>query len=124
MQAAGDGEGVPKYIQLARILRDIPTESALGQTYRVSRITVRQAIDTLVRDNFLQRRNIAQVYSFTSEMEQMGLSPSSRVMVLAVEEADEETARSLQLPVDDRRVTRLSRVRMWAGKTASRFPSP
>lgn len=138
MRAAGSNEGVAKYIQLARILQDkiirqeykpgekIPTELALGETYRVSRITVRQAIDTLVRDNYLARRhglgtyvlpqklrrNIAKVYSFTSDMEQMGLTPSSRVLALVVEEADDETARSLQLPADNRRVTRLSRVRM------------
>jgi DNA-binding GntR family transcriptional regulator len=138
MQSAVDSEGVPKYVQLARILRDkitskeygvgerIPTESALGETYRVSRITVRQAIDKLVRDSFLDRRqglgtfvlpqklrrNIAKVYSFTSDMVEMGLEPGSRVLSLAIEEADEQDARSLQLPAGNRRVTRLSRVRM------------
>ncbi len=138
MRRVRDTEGVPKYIQLAQILREkitrreyragdrIPSEAELGDTWQMSRITVRQALDRLVRDNFLERRqgrgtyvlpqklrrNIAKVYSFTSDMQQMGLKPSSRVLALEVEEADEEAALSLQLPSDRRTVTRLMRVRM------------
>ncbi len=141
MRAAGDSEGVPKYIQLGRILREkiarqdyrpgdrIPSEAALGDAYRVSRITVRQAVDRLVREGLLARRqglgtyvlaqklrrNISRVYTFTSDMQNMGLKPSSRVLELVVEEADEETALSLQLPSVNRRVTRLSRVRLANG---------
>ncbi|HUI72780.1 MAG TPA: GntR family transcriptional regulator [Spirochaetia bacterium] len=138
MRLGGEKEGVPKYIQLAQIIREkivrreygvgerIPSETELGSTYRMSRITVRQAIDRLVRDGFLERRqgrgtyvlprklrrNIARVYSFTSDMQQMGLKPSSRVLALAVEEAQPDAALSLQLPPDNRRVTRVVRIRM------------
>jgi GntR family transcriptional regulator len=141
VRAAGDSEGVPKYIQLGRILRDkivsqeyrpgdrIPSEVALGDTYHVSRITVRQAIDRLVRDGFLARRqglgtyvlaqklrrNISRVYTFTGDMQNMGLKPSSRVLELVVEEADEDTALSLQLPSSNWKVTRLTRVRLANG---------
>ncbi len=54
-------EGIPKYIQLAKILREkilaqeykpgeqIPTEADLCGKYNVSRITVREAIKTILR---------------------------------------------------------------------------
>ena len=141
MRSAADRDGVPKYVQLAQIVREkitrrqykagdrIPTEAELGDTYRMSRITVRQAIDRLVRDGLLERhqgrgtyvlpqklkRNIANVYSFTSDMHQLGLKPSSRVLALTAEEASAADALSLQLPAGNRRVTRLARVRMVNG---------
>jgi len=137
MRDAGDIEGVPKYIRLARILREqivrqqyqagerIPSEASLGESHRVSRITVREAIERLVREGFVERRqgsgtyvlpqklrrNIAKVYSFTSDMRHLGHRPSSRVLTLTVEEADEEVARTLQLPAANHRVTRIVRVR-------------
>ena len=70
MRRVRDTEGVPKYIQLAQILREkitrreyragdrIPSEAELGDTWKMSRITVRQALDRLVRDNFLERRQL------------------------------------------------------------------
>jgi GntR family transcriptional regulator len=137
MQEAGSAEGVPKYIRLARILREqivrqvykvgerIPSEGELGASHRMSRITVREAVDRLVQEGLLERRqgrgtyvlpqklrrNIAKVYSFTSDMLRLGLTPSSRVLSLVVENADRELTRTLQLPLENARVTRIVRVR-------------
>jgi len=141
MRWAAERDGVPKYVQLARIVREkitrrqykagdrIPTEAQLGVIYRMSRITVRQAIDGLVRDGLVERRqgrgtyvlpqklkrDIAKVYSFTSDMLRLGLSPSSRVLALTVAEASAADAVSLQLPAGNRRVTCLKRIRMVNG---------
>ncbi len=141
MLGSNASEGIPKYIQLATIIRDkilrqeykageqIPSEVELCGAYQVSRITVREAVNKLVQENYLNRvqgkgtyvvhpklrRNIAKVYSFSSDMRHLGLEPSSRVLALAVEEVEGEMAEKLRLPADNRRVTRISRVRMANG---------
>ncbi len=60
---------MPRYYQLANILRDriangdfgslqpIPAERQLEELYSVSRTTIRQAIDLLVRQGFLYREH-------------------------------------------------------------------
>ncbi len=60
--------GVPLYYQLETVLRQkiisgemgagerMPTESELADLYNVSRITVRQALASLVREGFIERR--------------------------------------------------------------------
>jgi GntR family transcriptional regulator len=132
------GEGIPKYFQIARILREkiqsqeyapggqIPTEVELCETYQVSRITVREAINKLVQEGWLDRRqgkgtyvvhqklrrNIAKVYSFSSDMRQLGLEPRSRILDLRVEEASPEIVRKMKLPETNHRVTRITRVRI------------
>jgi GntR family transcriptional regulator len=132
-----NSDGIPKYIQLAKILRrkitaqeyapdeQIPTEAALCREYGVSRITVREAVDMLARESLLYRRqgrgtyvarqklrrNIARLYSFSSDMRELGMAPSSRVLALAREEADAEDAERLRLPAENRFVTRIRRVR-------------
>jgi len=132
------GEGIPKYIQIARILREriqrqeyapgvqIPTEIELCEAYQVSRITVREAINKLVQEGWLDRRqgkgtyvvhqklrrNIAKVYSFSSDMRQLGMAPRSRVLSLRVEEALPEIAEKMKLPAANGRVTRITRVRI------------
>jgi GntR family transcriptional regulator len=87
-------DGIPKYIQLANLLREklaareyspgqqIPTETELCERYKVSRVTVREAIDRLVQENLLYReqgrgtyvtpqklkRNVTKIYSFSYDM--------------------------------------------------------
>ncbi len=138
MVGSTGGEGIPKYIQLARILRErierqryapgtqIPTEAELCAEHQVSRITVREAINKLVQEGLLDRRqgkgtyvahqklrrNIAKVYSFSSDMRHMGLVPRSRILAMAVEEADPAVAERMRLPAENRRVTRIRRVRL------------
>ena len=60
---------IPKYHQLARILRNkitegewepqsaIPSERQLEQQYRISRPTIRQAIELLIREGYLYREH-------------------------------------------------------------------
>ena len=130
-------EGLPKYLRLAEILRDrilrqeyeldeqIPTEERLCEHYEVSRITVREAVNLLVRDGLLERRqgrgtyvvaqklrrNIAKVYSFSHDMVHLGLEPSSVVLEQVIEQAPLEVAALLKLPHPERRVVRIHRVR-------------
>ncbi len=137
LQDSRENEGVPKYVQLARTLREkvasgeyaagasIPTEDALGSEHGVSRITVREAVNRLVQENLLQRkqgkgtfvlppklrRDAAKVYSFSDDMLRLGLRPDSRVLELEVVEADPDAAELLRLPGDHQLVTRIRRVR-------------
>lgn len=141
LREAREREGVPKYLQLAAILREkivrqeylpdaqLPTEEQLGREYGVSRITVRGAIDRLAQDGLVLRRqgkgtyalprklrrDIARVYSFSQDMADLGLVPSSRTLEQRVEQADPETSALLRLPEDQRRVTRIRRLRLANG---------
>jgi GntR family transcriptional regulator len=133
-----NSDGIPKYVQLGKILRrmiaaqeyrpgeQIPTEAALCRAYGVSRITVREAINTLAQEGLLQRRqgrgtfvarqklrrNIARLYSFSSDMRELGIAPRSRMLALRREEADARAAERLCLPESNRFVTRIRRVRI------------
>jgi GntR family transcriptional regulator len=133
-----ESEGVPKYVQLTKILKEkistgeyqadkpIPTEAELCALYQVSRITVRQAINTLVQEKLLYReqgrgtyilpqklkRDISRIYSFTNDMLNLGLTPGSILIEQKLVDADSATAERLKLPADDRRVLRLIRLRL------------
>lgn len=132
-----DADRIPKYIQLATIIRDkilrqdykpdqqIPTEEQLGKEYNISRITVREAVDRLVQERLLERRqgkgtyvaaqklqcNIAKLYSFSHDIAHLGLKPSSTVLECRVVEASPEEAARLRL-AENMSVTRIRRVRM------------
>jgi GntR family transcriptional regulator len=136
-----DAEGFPKYAQLARILRRkisaqeylpgerIPTESELCRAYGVSRVTVREAVARLAQEGLLTRsqgrgtyvarrklrRSIDRLYSFSTDMRELGVQPSSRVLTLAREEACPEDAALLALPEADPFVTRVRRLRLANG---------
>ena len=75
----------------------IPSERQLSSTFGVSRLTVRAALDELVREGLLVRRHgsgtfvsepkIAQeltMTSFTDDMRARGLRPESRTLDLRV----------------------------------------
>lgn len=130
--------GIPLYIQLQGILKEkilngeygvdeqIPPENELCETYNVSRITVRKAIETLVQEKLLYRlqgkgtfvtplklrRNLPKLYSFSEDMRELGLVPDSQVLEQCVEETDEAVRTLLQLPEAQTQVTKLSRVRL------------
>jgi GntR family transcriptional regulator len=133
-----DSDGVPKYVQLSKILKEkissgeylvdkpIPTEAELCALYQVSRITVRQAINTLVQEKLLYReqgrgtyilpqkltRDISRIYSFTSDMLGLGLTPGSILLEQKIVDADPAVAERLKLPSSDRKVLRLVRLRL------------
>jgi len=86
-----------------------PTEAVLMETYGVSRITVRAALDQLVRDGLIERqrgrgtfvRSDASaprscVTSFTDQMLALGRQPSTEV--LRLEEVTAEERAALDLP--------------------------
>jgi GntR family transcriptional regulator len=129
--------GVPLYQQLKNILKGqilsgvlkpgdkIPPETDLCTRYGVSRITVRQAIHSLVEEGFLYRkqgkgtfvtspklrRRLPKLYSFTEDMLELGLRPSSKVLACEVIVADRKTEEILKLPPGEERVNRIVRVR-------------
>jgi len=92
----------------------------------VSQITVREAINRLVQEGYLDRRqgkgtyvvhqklrrNIAKVYSFGSDMRRLGLEPRSRILELRVEEAGPLVVERIRLPETNRGVKRITRVRI------------
>lgn len=129
--------GVPLYRRLCSIVRErvvsgefgpderIPAEAQLCREYGVSRITVRKAIDELVREGLLYtrqgkgtfvtaqklRRRLPRLYSFSEDMRETGRMPSSTVIEFTESDCDGRDAAMLQLTGDGRRVFRLMRVR-------------
>lgn len=109
----------------------IPPERELSVSLSVSRMTLRAAIDELVRDGLLvrQRRRgtvvagvrvrksatIEGFMSFSEEMRLRGLTPSSRVLAFRDEIADPSVAAQLELPIGAH-VIDLVRVRLANGE--------
>lgn len=103
----------------------LPSERELCQRFRVSRMTVRHAVDALVWAGLLERRQGSGTYvaqpkialggqqlrSFTEDMRARGLRPGSRILALEVREAEPAVAEALEL-TGDRRVTVLGRLRL------------
>src|ERR1700736_5513916 len=78
----------------------IPSERQLTQELGVSRLTVRAALDELVRDGYLDRRHGSGTYvtepkiaqpltltSFSEEMRRRGMVPGSRTLELTITRA-------------------------------------
>lgn len=112
---------VPLYAQLERRLLDqvesgrwpagsrIPTEAELCGHYGVSRVTVRQALDLLVRRGMLSRGrgrgtfvrdtkltvNARSVTSFSRELGELGMHPGARLLRAALVPASDEVAGAL-----------------------------
>ena len=88
----------------------IPSERQLSAEFHVSRLTVRAALDDLVREGYLVRRHgsgtfvsepkIAQeltMTSFTDDMRRRGLTPASRTLDLRVATAGARLGRLLRV---------------------------
>ena len=89
----------------------MPSESELHKLYGASRLTIRRAMDDLVREGLLDRRHgvgtfvanstAAQIVpselSFTRNMLRLGRTPSSRVERFAVVSATPEVAHQIKL---------------------------
>jgi GntR family transcriptional regulator len=129
---------VPRYYQLANILREhiaegkyvanqpIPSERQLEEIYSVSRPTIRQAIDLLIRQGFLYRehgrgtfvspqklqKGISELTSFTEDMKQRGLAPGQRILEIGYVEPPEKVRAHLELPATCNRVLRIERLRL------------
>lgn len=131
----------PLYLQVEVALRErmlrgewrpgtkIPSEEQLCKDYGVSRVTMRQAIRTLVEDGYLERARgrgtfvreptltagVRGLNSFSEEMRALGLDPGGRVLAIDVVRAEEVVAERLGIEIDDR-VVRLRRLRTGDGK--------
>ena len=111
----------PKYVvvrdHLLGLIRDrlgvgdpIPSERELCERFSVSRMTVRQAIDTLVVDGALERHQGRGTFvappkvdlqlrltSFTEEMQRRGMAPGSRTLAAHTGPAEDDLAETLEL---------------------------
>lgn len=129
--------GIPLYHHLKEIFAEqiaagewkagdhIPTEVQLCATYSVSRGPVRQAIELLVREGVLARKQgkgtwvrpqklesgLGTFYSFTTLIAAQGRTPSSRVLHFAQEAASPSVRRALSLAAGAR-VHRFTRLRL------------
>jgi GntR family transcriptional regulator len=114
---------LPLYDQIERNLRElimagrlktgttVPSEWELAELYGVSRLTVRKALDELVRQHWLSKRHgvgtfvtkpsVASIapgkLSFTNQMKAIGRRPRSLLVHSGVENPNPEVASSLSL---------------------------
>lgn len=128
---------VPLYSQLVSIVKRnitagtlspgelIPSEAELCRTFNVSRSTVRQAIGALEAEGLVvrkqgrgtfvaepkMRRKTENVYSFTSEISSMGLTPSSTLIDFAIISPTPDIVKVLELTNSDSMVYRFTRIR-------------
>jgi GntR family transcriptional regulator len=103
-------ESVLELIEALQVGAAIPSERQLGTDLGVSRLTVRAALDELVREGYLVRRRGAgtfvaepkvakgmDVSSFSEDMRARGLTPASRTLDLSVEPAGARMGRLLHV---------------------------
>jgi GntR family transcriptional regulator len=134
----GDGPR-PKHAQLRDVLAQlartelgpdtaIPSERELMTTYGVSRATVRKAIDALVVDGLLHRihgrgtfvarprlESRLHLASFSQDMRRRGLTPSTRLINVALDQPPAEVAAALEMEEGAEAWT-LDRVRLADGQ--------
>lgn len=104
--------------------QQLPTETELAQSYQVSRITAKRALDELVRQGraFRQQgrgtfvaqkriRDISGFGSFSEDIKSRGLAPGSRVLQFKEIEASAEVAERLHVP-EGEHVYMLNRLRL------------
>jgi len=107
-------ERVRDLMEALEVGEAIPSERQLTAVLGVSRLTVRAAIDELVRDGYLDRRHGSGTYvtepkiaqpltltSFSEEMRRRGMVPGSRTLELAVTPAGARMARRLQVSPEE-----------------------
>ncbi len=132
---------VPRYYQLANILRDrilegklaahqpIPSERELEKIYKVSRTTIRPAIDILVRQGFLYRehgkgtfvsppklqKGISELTSFTEDMKRRGIIPGQKILSIGYVKPPESVCAHLELSKGSKEVLCVDRIRLGNG---------
>ena len=130
-----NSSSTPLYDQLKQILKEsidqgiyksgdrLPNETELCESYGVSRITVRRAIQDLSDEGFLERkqgkgtfvtrtkiaREMVSIDGFTDFSKQLGKNPSKRVLACEEIKATPEIAEALKIAVDSP-VLRLVRI--------------
>jgi GntR family transcriptional regulator len=120
-------DGTPYYLQLKEMLIEeiesgklkngdkIPSERDLAAEFNVSRMTARNAINHLEREGYVERKvgmgtfvstrkykwNFITVNSLTKSMQEKGLKPTTKLLHMEQEEADEFLAATLQLQLGE-----------------------
>ncbi|MEH7012092.1 GntR family transcriptional regulator [Neobacillus niacini] len=106
----------------------IPSEREYAQTFQISRMTVRQAINNLVSEGYLKRQKgrgtfvnkkkveqeLQGMTSFTEDMLSRGMSPSSTLLSFQIIPADKKTAFDLKIEEKDS-VYKIKRIRLADG---------
>jgi len=129
---------VPKYHQLASILRrkieegewkthaPIPSERQLEPLYNVSRATIRQAIELLIRQGYLYRehgrgtfvspqklqKGLQELTSFSEDMRTRGMQPGQIILEVAEVDPPDKVRQQLELPPEIQKVIKIERVRL------------
>ncbi|MGN0754501.1 MAG: GntR family transcriptional regulator [Aristaeellaceae bacterium] len=116
----------------------IPSETELGETYQVSRVTVRKALAELTREGILRRmqgkgtyvcaprlkKNLREVTSFHEACLMMGCTPGTRVISAQIVHAEEDDREELGLSGDE--MVEIVRLRLADGDPVmletNRFP--
>jgi GntR family transcriptional regulator len=103
----------------------IPTELEFMEHFSLSRTTIRQALNDLVKENILYRKKGVGTFvskpkinlqymensiSFNDQILSIGLTPATKVLELSVIPAAEETVSEMDIPVNEK-VILLTRVR-------------
>ncbi|WP_424684391.1 GntR family transcriptional regulator [Enterococcus sp.] len=140
--------GMPYYLQIADEMRTniriekwkegdkIPTEHELCDIYHVSRITVRKAIEELVKDNLLIRKrakgtfvksieniqpeHFTLVKSFTEEMKEIGIVIETTKVNIIINHADKKISQYLDVPIGEK-VILLKRLRKFDKQNLAYF---
>lgn len=122
--------GIPYYLQIAEEMRNnvqmerwregekIPTEFQLCEIFHVSRITIRKAIDELVKENLLQRERskgtfvkknsvlednrFTLIKSLTDQIEEFGDSFVTKKVNVLITHADKKLATYLDVEVGEK----------------------
>lgn len=103
----------------------LPSEREYAEKYAISRMTVRQAINNLVKEGLVYRvkgkgtfvadkkfeQDLSGLTSFSEDMRNRGLSPSNRLISFDFIEADEQLASTLSISPTDL-VCKIKRVRL------------
>ena len=103
----------------------LPSEAELCRTFDISRSTVRQAIGALELEGLVVRkqgrgtfvaepkvrRRTENIYSFTSEISSMGMTPSSTLIGFEVIDPSPDIVKMLELSNPDSKVYRFTRIR-------------
>src|SRR5438874_13390720 len=119
---------VLELIEAREIGDSIPSERRLSTDFGVSRLTIRAALDDLVREGLLVRRHgsgtfvgepkIAQqltLTSFSDDMRRRGMVPDSRTLRLENVHAGARVGRALNVSPDTR-VFQITRLRLADGE--------
>ncbi len=128
---------IPLYSQIVNIVKRnisagtlsagdlLPSESEFCRAFDISRSTVRQAVGILESEGLVvrkqgkgtfvaapkMRRRTENVYSFTSEISSLGLTPSSTLIEFEVIAPPPDIVKVLELSEPDSRVYRFTRIR-------------